>query len=288
VWTEKRRVATRDGELAVVERGDPESPAIVLLHGLGTSSFLWRHLIPLLAPWTHVVAPDLLGAGDSAKPAEADYGLEGHVTRVRELVDALDIASFAAVGHAEGGGIAQLFALEGRVAALGLLDTVAFDAPHATIDAATGEVWVRALIELGMSHRERLSDPELEEYLRPWRDGDATAASVDTQRAVERRELVDLEPRLAELEVPTFVVWGEDDRFLPVALAERLGDVLPDVTVALLPGCGHLVIEDAPETVAPLLFQWLRSRYLGIEHRHEAGPVAVELGRRPAGSGEDA
>jgi len=107
VWTEKRRVATRDGELAVVERGDPGSPAVVLLHGVGTSSFLWRHLIPLLAPWTHVVAPDLLGAGDSAKPTEADYGLDGHVARVRELLDALEVGSSAVLGHAHGGGVAQ-------------------------------------------------------------------------------------------------------------------------------------------------------------------------------------
>jgi hypothetical protein len=48
-----------------------------------------------------------------------------------------------------------------------------------------------------------------------------------------------------------------------------------------LPGCGHFLLEDAPETVAPLMFQWLRSQYLGISHGHEEGPVTVTLGRRP-------
>jgi len=62
--------------------------------------------------------------------------------------------------------------------------------------------------------------------------------------------------------------------------------VLPRASVALLPGCGHFLLEDATETVAPLMFQWLRSQYLKVEHRHEpAGPVTVYLGRRPPGEG---
>ena len=62
-WTEKRRVAIPDGELALVEAGDPEAPPVVLLSGGFTSSYLWRGLIPLLAPWMRVIAPDLLGLG---------------------------------------------------------------------------------------------------------------------------------------------------------------------------------------------------------------------------------
>jgi pimeloyl-ACP methyl ester carboxylesterase len=91
----------------------------------------------------------------------------------------------------------------------------------------------------------------------------------------------DEEARLSELEIPALVIWGEDDDVVDVAYAERLGDLLPMAAVALLPGCGHHVLADAPETVASLVFQWLRSRYLRMEHRHEPGPVVVELGRRP-------
>ena len=80
-----------------------------------------------------------------------------------------------------------------------------------------------------------------------------------------------------------FVLWGEDDPYLPPALAERLGETISTASVALLPGCSHLLPEDAPETLAPLLFEYLRSRYLQTPHTHEAGPVVVELGRRPPG-----
>jgi pimeloyl-ACP methyl ester carboxylesterase len=99
--------------------------------------------------------------------------------------------------------------------------------------------------------------------------------------------LVGLEPRLAELEIPAFVLWGEDDAFLPAELAERLGDALPWASVALLPGCGHFLLEDAPETVAPLIVQWLRTQYLRLPqaHAHDEGAVTVELGRRPPEDG---
>ena len=69
------------------------------------------------------------------------------------------------------------------------------------------------------------------------------------------------------------MLWGEEDSFLPVALAERLGDVFDGSMVALLPGCGHLVTEDAPQTVAPLLYEFLRLRYLGESHQHPEGPT---------------
>lgn len=87
---------------------------------------------------------------------------------------------------------------------------------------------------------------------------------------------------LSALGIPVLVVYGEDDRSLPATtLAERFADLLPMASVALLPGRGHALLEEAPGTVAPLVFQWLRSRYLKVEHSHEAGPVVVQLGRRP-------
>lgn len=87
---------------------------------------------------------------------------------------------------------------------------------------------------------------------------------------------------LEALEVPVLVVYGEDDPTLPAtALAERFAEILPMASVALLPGRGHALLRDAPETVVPLVFGWLRSRYLKVPHAHESGPVVVELGRRP-------
>jgi hypothetical protein len=90
--------------------------------------------------------------------------------------------------------------------------------------------------------------------------------------------------------MPIFVMWGEEDAFNPAALAERMLEELPGATVALLPGCGHFVTEDAPTTVGPLVFEFLRRWYLGeghAGHGSEPGPVPVFLERPPTGFDDD-
>lgn len=294
--TEKRRVGVSGGELAFVDAGDPDAPPVVLLPGHLTSSFLWRHLVPLLSPWMRVVAPDLLGRGDSTLDEDADLSLEGQTRSLRELLEGLGVGRCAVVGHAFGGGIGQRLAVDGGVEALVLVDTIAFDAsPPArirelqaelgTADPARVEAWMRDLFDLGMSRRERLSDAELEEYLRPFRGDEGVRTFVRVVSAIDGRGLERLEPLLGALEIPALVLFGEEDRLVDPRIAERLGDVLPMASVGLLPGCGHFLLEDAAETVAPLVFQWLRSQYLKVEHHHEGGPVAVYLGRRPPGEG---
>lgn len=295
-WTEKRPVRIPAGELAVVEAGDPDAPPVVLLSGGFTSSYLWRGLIPLLSPWMRVIAPDLLGSGDSESPEGADLHLPAQAVNVRSLLEALDIERSAVVGHGRGGGVAQLLAIEGGVDALVLIDPIAFDAwPSARIadlrsrlsdvDEAFVRSWFGTFFDVGMGHRDRLSDADLEEYRRPFRGEDGVRRFVEIASAFDGEGLVGLEPRLAELEIPAFVLWGEDDAFLPAHLAERLGDALPWASVALLPGCGHFLLEDAPETAAPLIVQWLRTQYLRLPptHGHAEGAVTVELGRHAPG-----
>ncbi len=291
-WAEKSRVRLPAGEIAFVDAGDPEAPPVVLLSGGLTSSYLWRQLVPMLSPFMRVIAPDLLGSGDSESPEGADLGLRAHAATIRELLGEIGVERFAMAGHGRGGGIAQLLALDGGVEALILIDSVAFDGwPSKTIldlrtrlddvNGAFVRSWFEMLFEKGMGHRERLSDADLAEYLRPFEGAAGIKRFVRVAAALDGVGLVGLEPRLAELEVPTFILWGEDDAFLPAELAERLGDALPWSSVALLPGCGHFLLEDAPETVVPLIFQWLRSQYLRVPHGHEEGPVAVQLGRPP-------
>jgi pimeloyl-ACP methyl ester carboxylesterase len=287
-----RLVPTSGGELAVIEAGDEEAPPVVLLAGALRSSHLWRNLTQLLSPWMRVLAVDLLGSGASDSPAGADLSLEAHTRYVREALEHLDVERFAVVGHGHGGGVAQLLALGGGAEAMVLIDSIGFDAwPGPAIrelrersgafDRASVDAWLTEAVDTGVSHRDRLSSADVEGYLAPFSGADGVERFERVVASLDGSGLVGLEPRLAELEIPVLVLWGEEDRFVPVRLAERLGDALPMATIALLPGCGHLVLDDAPETAVPLVFQYLRSRYLGTPHVHEAGPVTVQLGRPP-------
>ncbi len=294
---EKKRARVSGGELAYVEEGDPEGPAVVLLHGFPTSSFLWRELVPLLAPFCRVVAPDLLGAGDSEKPEGADLHIRAQASYVRELLRALGIEGFSAVGHSHGGGIAQILALEGGVKAMVLIDTVAFDAwpSDATRELLSlgpdqeRDPIVRAVMgtsfDLGMGHRGRLTEDALEEYRRPFAGEEGARAFFRWTRADDGLGLLGRDAELRRLDIPVSIVWGEDDPFTTAQVAELLADTIPTASLALLPGCSHFVTEDAPEAVWSLVFEYLRSRYLGRPHGHAEGPVRVRLERRGPAEG---
>jgi pimeloyl-ACP methyl ester carboxylesterase len=96
-------------------------------------------------------------------------------------------------------------------------------------------------------------------------------------------DVAEAEQRLAEREIPILLLWGEDDAVVPAEEAERLSERLPTSTLALVPGAGHDVAETAAVTVVPLVFEYLRSRYLGERHGHaeDGGPVPIALTRRP-------
>jgi pimeloyl-ACP methyl ester carboxylesterase len=96
-------------------------------------------------------------------------------------------------------------------------------------------------------------------------------------------ELEQAESRLARREIPILLLWGEDDAIVPAEEAERLADRLSTSTLALVPGHGHDLLETAPETVAPLVFEYLRSRYVGGSHGHAepGGPVPIAITDRP-------
>ncbi|HEX2266940.1 MAG TPA: alpha/beta hydrolase, partial [Actinomycetota bacterium] len=256
---ERRRAAVSGGDMAYVDAG--EGPPVVLLHGFPTSSHLWRRETWLFAERMRVIAPDMLGYGESEKPPGADLSEQAQARYVDELLRQLGIERAAVVGHDLGGGIAQMLALDGRVdvGCLVLLDAVCFDAwpiegvkmlqsgdPAQERPDFVEEV-LRLIFDVGIRHKDRLDRGALAPFLAPWRDD--PAAFFRTARAITGRGLAGREAEFGSLDVPTFVIWGEEDPFLPPELAERLGETIPGSTVALLPGCSHFVTEDAPQTV---------------------------------------
>ena len=95
---------------------------------------------------------------------------------------------------------------------------------------------------------------------------------------------------LGSFEFPVLLLWGEDDEVVPMAVAEELNDAIPTSTLGLLPGCGHHLTDEAAATIAPMILEYLRARYLKLSHSdvhgHDAdhardGVVRIQLERRP-------
>jgi pimeloyl-ACP methyl ester carboxylesterase len=273
-----KRASTSGGAIAYRDEG--EGPVVVLLHGFPTSSFLWRREIPLLASRMRVIAPDLLGYGESDRPEGVDLAEVAQAAYVRELLDRLGVEEVAVVGHDIGGAIGQLLALDPdgpAVRALVLIDSACFDAwpiegvrklqatPPEQQTAEFVEDVVRLVYEVGVAHEARREPAALAGYLDPWRSD--PASFFRAARGIEGKGLAGTEDELMKLDVPAFLVWGEDDPYIGPDLAERLQETLPGSALALLPGCSHFVMEDAPRTVGPLIYEFLRMRYMGEPHR---------------------
>jgi 2-hydroxymuconate-semialdehyde hydrolase len=289
---QKRRVRTSGGELAYAEAGDPSAPVLLLLHGFPLSSLQWRDLVPLFASRFRVIALDQLGSGDSKKPADVALDDQAQAVYVRELIAELGVERFAVVGHGSGGIVARRLALAGDgVDALVLLaptgpgtwPAVVVDALETALRADDpGPTAVRTALRLGSRRPRGPSEDVMVEYERPFSDPDG-AAALSRLLEAHRRADPDEPDGAPSIEAPALIMWGEDDPFGTVEEAERLSDSMPSSALGLLPGCGHYLLEEAADTIGPMIHEYLRARYLHAPHGHDdtSGVVRLQLERRP-------
>ncbi|HTK63922.1 MAG TPA: alpha/beta fold hydrolase [Pseudonocardia sp.] len=109
----ERHLTLHGNRISYLEAGaDSGGPTVVLVHGLASNKTTWADVLPLLGRHAHVIAPDLLGSGESDKPYCADYSVGAHAARLRDMLNALGITAAGIVGHSYGGGVAMTFAYQ--------------------------------------------------------------------------------------------------------------------------------------------------------------------------------
>lgn len=267
---EKSRISIPAGEIAYVCQGRGES--ILLLHGIPTSSYLWRHVIPLLAQDFAVYALDLLGYGDSTKPLKADLSIRAQAQYVAAVMMKLGLTHVTAVGHDIGGGVVQLLALNRPelVRRLVLVDSVAYDSwPVPEIDRLKDPAWdqimetldlqkgFRKALERGIFHQDRVTDALVAEYVRPFDGLDGRRAYLRCARALNNRDLLIRAAEIERLSLPVLILWGAADDFQDVKYGRRLADRLPSARLVVLEEAGHFLPEDQPEEIARLLREFI-------------------------------
>ena len=265
-----------------VEAGAGEGrPVVVLVHGIASRASQWEQVMTRLARTCHVIAPDLLGHGESAKP-RGDYSLGAHACGIRDLLSALGHDRVTLVGHSLGGGIAMQFAYQfpERVCRLALVDAGGLG-PEVSpfLRAATlpgSEVvlpllagsWVkRAGQEVGRALQRAgvKVDPGTAEALYGFStlgDRATRAAFVHTARAVldVRGQRIDARDRLyLAADLPLLVVWGARDVIIPVKHGRALAEAVPSARLEVFERSGHFPHLTEPERLADVLADWVGS-----------------------------
>ena len=242
---------------------------LVFVHGFPTSSHLWSRVVPLMPAGHRVVVLDLLGYGRSDRPsAGADLSIRGHADRLLRLLDLLGINYAAMIGHDLGGGIATELAVRtpARVSRLCLVDTVAFDGwPGREVRLARATMpltrhlpgsWIGSILRAdllrGYSSTE-LGVHSVDQFSRPFCEPDGVETLVAHLGAMNASETVAQGTQLKDVVVPTAIVWGADDPFLPVDLGRRLHDAIPGSTLDVVAAGRHFLPEESPERVSDVV-----------------------------------
>lgn len=270
---------TASGPVSYLDVG--HGPAAVFVHGILTNSLLWRNVIPELSCQTRrCIALDLPGHGHTpAAPEQADVSLTGLAQRVIELCDHLGLERFDLVANDTGGAIAQIVAaqLGHRLATLTLTncDTEGNTPPPlfkpVTIAArpwvlarlgpriARRRRFVRSALSPGYQHVGRVPDDVIDAYAQPTLGTRQSArAFARLIRAIRSEDLAAVRPRLAQLMVPTLIVWGAGDLVFNIKWAHRLADLIPGTTKVTTIARARLFFPDerAQEFVPLLLQHW--------------------------------
>ncbi len=265
------RYETVDGRrLRYVRAGS--GPAVVLVHGFGSSIYTWKDVIAPLAARHDVVALDLPGFGQSDQPA--DLSFEDFPRAVVGLMDRLSLDRAALVGNSMGGATAVVVAARRpeRVASLVLIDAAGFNLAEAErpgivrltgspmgalVSALPGKrLVVEASLRQVFHDDARVTPERVSEYLAAARRPGTFAALRSLGASLEGRATLVAES-LPRVEARTLVLWGGEDRWIPPAHAERFVAAIPGARKVVIPGCGHVPQEEVPAEVARLLLEFL-------------------------------
>jgi pimeloyl-ACP methyl ester carboxylesterase len=259
-----------------------DGPALVLVHGISGSSTTWRQVMPALAERFTVIAPDLLGHGESAKP-RGDYSLGAFASGVRDLLVALGVERATFVGHSLGGGIAMQLAYQFPercerlvlVASGGLgkevspfLRAVSLPGSELVLPVVLNgrvrealEAVGRRLAAVGIKPGAGVRGAEVWRSYTGLSELRGRTAFVHTVRSVidVLGQRVSARDRLyLAQEIPTLIVWGDRDRIIPVEHARISHDLIPGSRLAIVEGAGHFLPFEAPEAFLDALVPFLR------------------------------
>jgi len=264
---------TPHGRVHYVDEG--RGPALLMVHGQPTWSFMYRHVIRGLSPRFRCIAVDLLGFGLSEKPRRFDYRPADHAATLRRLVDHLELDRTSLLVHDWGGPIGLGFGVENaeRIERIVALDTWMWSMAEQRAGRWFSRILGSPLGQLATRRLDLFVDPFLRRALpqETWQRVGACyrgplAHPADRQGcALFPKRLVDpwLESvwagREALADRPALLVWGGADPAFPAASRERLAGVFTDCTVDVRDGVGHFVAEElGPELAATIDAWWSR------------------------------
>lgn len=251
------------------DEGNPDGTPLILLHGSSASLHTWAPLVERLGADYRIISYTQPGHGLTGPHPRDDYSFAGMAEALDLVVEELGVDQFVLGGNSMGGWVSWRYALAhpNRVSALILLDAAGMPlregevAPplnlgfrllqnpigRMLLEHFTPRAAVKQSILDTVSVDSIVSDEMVDQYWELLRYPKNRRAAA--HRAIADREL-DMAERVGEIDVPSLVIWGEEDQLIYVSAAQTFDERLPNAEIVIYEGVGHLPMEEAPAKTA--------------------------------------
>jgi pimeloyl-ACP methyl ester carboxylesterase len=250
--------------LAVRQKG--RGRPIVMLHGLGASSYTWNAITPQLAKTNRVIAIDLKGFGDSDKPLDEAYSIADQAALVKAYLAKNDLRGVTLVGHSYGGAVAMSVALDDaaatrkRIDKLVLIDSLAYKQPvpfffrllqtpvvgKLGLELIPADVQISRALSVAYYRDEKVNPETIATYSAPLQSEGGKHALLATIESLTNENPDAFTERYKTLNTPTLLIWCAHDRIVPLAFGKRLAKDLPNSKIDVIEECGHIPQEEEP------------------------------------------
>jgi pimeloyl-ACP methyl ester carboxylesterase len=264
--------------------GDP----VLCLHGLAACLYTWRNLIGPLSQDHKLILVDLKGCGGSPKPRDGRYSVQDQAELIYQFIQEHDLKNLTLIGNSYGGAVSLMVATmlcdvdrgrpteeakPARLAKLILIDSAGYDESlpwHLKLLKTPVLGWLSIHVTPGKSSTRRvlrfvyynprlITKEQIDAYTKPIRSPGARQALLQTARQAIPKNIHELTPKYKDICVPTLIIWGEEDKVIPLKIGKMLAEAIPNSKLVVLPEVGHAPQEEAPEKTIPLILEFLES-----------------------------
>ena len=252
---------------------------VLCIHGFGASLFSWRNFVGPLSQNYQLILIDLKGCGDSPKPLGSRYSIQDHADLVYKFILDHDLRNLILVGNSFGGSLSLLLSIRlienepGRLRALVLIDPGAYQqfipgyvqligvplvGPLA-VYLTPARFMVKSILKKSYYDPGKITADQIAAYAAPLAAPGGKHALLETGKQIIPPDIDELTTRYKEINVPTLIIWGTQDKIISPEAGELLSQVITHSILKRIDQCGHVPQEEKPEETVPLVLEFLQS-----------------------------
>jgi pimeloyl-ACP methyl ester carboxylesterase len=255
-----------------------QGPPVILLHGFGACAYTWRYLAPELTKDHRVFALDLKGYGWSDKPEDGRYGVSDQAEMVAAFIRTRDLHNLAVIGHSMGGAVTLMTYFKvrpdipARIKKLVLIDSAGYPQKMPWFILLARIPVVNRLVTRLLSPRfatyivlkkcyyndDKITEEQVDTYAYYGSLPGAREAVRQTAQQIVPDDLEALTDKYKTIQVPVLIIWGAEDKVVPVKLAKKFKEDIPDSELVILPRCGHIPPEEEALKTNQLITSFLK------------------------------